>query len=165
MPYLFVACTHARSLCVHPNFQATTRATKLSFVTRTRCRSLCVHTLKNNSKDWFPMFRCSISRTLLLKKWIIVNDHLISGKYYASITDLMKFILLLKNPLRYSCIWVAPTSKVLILNRKRSSKKFLWSPRIWDGRWWEPIKGYVSKIYGKKNLWLKLFKEKGLSWD
>ena len=38
--------THARSLCVHPNFQATTRATSDNFVAcRSRCRSLCVHTL------------------------------------------------------------------------------------------------------------------------
>ena len=45
MPYLFVALTHARSLCVHPNFQATTRATSDNFVAcRSRCRSLCVHT-------------------------------------------------------------------------------------------------------------------------
>ena len=34
--------THARSLCVHPNFQATTRATSDKIVA---CRSLCVHTL------------------------------------------------------------------------------------------------------------------------
>ena len=38
--------THARSLCVHPNFQATTRATSDNFVAcGSRCRSLCVHTL------------------------------------------------------------------------------------------------------------------------
>ena len=44
--YLSHARTHARSLCVHPNFQATTRATSDNFVAcRSRCRSLCVHTL------------------------------------------------------------------------------------------------------------------------
>ena len=38
--------THARSLCVLPNFQATTRATSDNFVAcRSRCRFLCVHTL------------------------------------------------------------------------------------------------------------------------
>ena len=36
MPYLFVARARARSLCVHPNFQATTRATSDNFVA---CRS------------------------------------------------------------------------------------------------------------------------------
>ena len=52
MSYLFVARTHARSLCVHPNFQATTRATSDNFVAcRSRCRSLCVHTLKAASHD------------------------------------------------------------------------------------------------------------------
>ena len=51
MPYLFVARTYARSLCIHPNFQATTRATSNNFVAcRSRCRSLCVHTLRLSKK-------------------------------------------------------------------------------------------------------------------
>ena len=43
--------THARRMCVHPNFQATTRATSDNFVAcRSRCRFLCVHTLTSHSR-------------------------------------------------------------------------------------------------------------------
>ena len=63
MPYLFVARTHARSLCVHPNFQATTRATSDNFVAcRSRCRSLCVHTLIVMPNDGLSLLLSSVGR-------------------------------------------------------------------------------------------------------
>ena len=35
---------------------------------------------------------------------------------------------------------------------KGSWKNFPWAPRLWAGRRWEPILGYISKCDGKKVL-------------
>ena len=57
---------HARSLCVHPNFQATTRATSDNFVARnTRCRFLCVHTLRVNSHVRFVSDYLAVHQSLV----------------------------------------------------------------------------------------------------
>ena len=40
--------------------------------------------------------------------------------------------------------------KISFLKKEGIKKNFLWAPRLWVGRRWEPILGYISKFDGKK---------------
>ena len=68
------------------------------------------------------------------------------------------------NPLLPSAHKSAEIAKISILKLKGTIKKFLWASRLWVGRWKEPILGYDSKNYEKKNSGskgLKNFSEPG----
>ena len=45
---------------------------------------------------------------------------------------------------------VTVSSKFRFQKKKGYRKKFLWAPRLWVGRRWEPILGYISKFDGIK---------------
>ena len=83
-----------------------------------------------------------------------ISDPLVVEIHKSNMLNMLFSGWLLRCALTHYCltatIVTAYYQNFVFKKRRDQEKKFLWTPRLWVGRWWEPILGYISKFDGIK---------------